>query len=148
MSASDDLDTERFYAFERAARAQFEPEMPQDLPREQLAATIMAAFDRFGYPSGNVHLICGETIVAGVAFTTGKTIFAHPNYLIILPPTRQRVWCALHEAAHVLHPGINHGPAFATTCIRLWVELGGWPSDVLWRLGEEHDVRQLYETEH
>lgn len=130
-----DVNREAFYRFERMARAEFEPAKPDDRPIEELRTLILQAFDIWGVPDYPVVVIDVPGTDAGKCIFDGETI------TIWLPPTRQRPWCALHEAAHAMTmDDAGHGPAFATCCVTMWSELMDWPREQMIAMMDEAGV--------
>ena len=126
---------EVFYAFERAARARYEPAAPVDLTLRECVGVIDAAFAQAA--RGRPRYILSN----GVGRVTGACTAYGTYFEIALPPARRRPWCALHEAAHVLTWGAGHGPLFARQVMALWDAIGGWPAPELVVLAEQHGVR-------
>ena len=133
-----------FYAFERAARRQFEPVEPEPIGLHNCQRVIERAFELYGWPSLPVHLRDG---VPGQ--NVGTCCMCLDFFLIRLPPCRQRPWVALHEAAHAMTWGSfgSHNPLFTQLTIGLWSELGGWPRHELHMLAAEHNVALLVEED-
>lgn len=122
MSTGADRDREAFYSFERHVRQLWEPVDPADLPAARLEALAERLFAHVGRrPALPLMYHYGAGRATGACICDGE------RFTICLPPRRQRPWCVIHEAAHALHPGAEHGPAFARTCIEGWARLLGWP---------------------
>lgn len=135
-----DAYTERFYAFERAARARFEPRRPPMLGLNTCARIVEQAFAWCdARPALPVIYSSGPGLKTGRCSCDGRFI------TIALPTMRRRPWCALHEATHALDIGGEHGPAFAQLCIDLWVAVARWPREELLMLAASHQVSLLYE---
>ena len=118
---------DRFYRFEHAARALFEPPEPRDLPAGDLRELAGRAFSRypdFWFP---VVFCFAPGRDVGLCHWDGERI------TIWLPPGRQRPWCLLHEVAHAVGVAENdgHDPRFIERCVGLWLALGDWPREPL-----------------
>ncbi len=121
-----DVQTETFYAFERAARAHFEGGAPQDWPLEECERLVFIALIESGRAGEQVLVTGGACGQVG-----GACIFHGSHFELAFPPGRRRPWCVLHEVAHVLSENVGHGPGFARHCVRLWTTLGGWDAEEL-----------------
>lgn len=130
---------EPFYAFERMARAEFEPRRPQRLGLNTCARLVDRVFMHFGRPYAPVRFS------GGPGLQTGQIRFMPDELIIALPPCRRRPWAALHEAAHALTPEDDHGPVFASLCIKLWTAFAGWPYRRLVTLADNCHVALLEE---
>jgi hypothetical protein len=126
-----------FYSFERAARAALEPTDPQDLSLDTCWSYIKQAFASGSQPACPVYLATGGGLTTGLCQDFGSLI------IISLPPGRRRPWTALHEAAHAMHRGDGHGPAFARTTLKLWREHAGWDVGILETLAHAHGYGAL-----
>lgn len=122
--------TERFYAFERAARAHFERDV-RDMSLAECERLANLALCESGALGEVVE------ITDGAGRTTGGCTFCGTHYELAFPPGRRRPWCVLHEVAHVLADrdvwlrerkprAKDHGPVFVRHCLRLWTTLGAW----------------------
>lgn len=127
--------TERFYALERAARRLFEPPEPLDLTMGECRSWLDKALAT-GSPAYSV-VLSDRRLDGG---TGGACSLRGDIFLVSLPPGRRRPWTVLHEAAHVLEWGDGHGPLFASRCLGLWAQFGGWPAKRLDKLAELHGV--------
>lgn len=134
---------ERFYAFERAARAVFEgDEPPPNLPLEACSLLIEAAIVTVS-PSSVPTWIVRDRHWDGTEATGSCTLTPTGTFVVGLPPLRRRPWTVMHEVAHMLtweDGPLGHGPTFASACINLWVRLCGWEPARLRALAVEHGV--------
>lgn len=141
---TDDHDTGRFYTFERAMRARYEPADPQPMTLDECRLLAHHAMDILSVVPVP-HVVPAVTIEDGLDQATGTCTVHEGRCVIRLPVCRRRPWCVLHEIAHVLAwccgepPG--HGPMFAQLCIELWHAWGGWPLADLYRLSGRYGVR-------
>ena len=143
-----DVNTERFYAFERAARAMFEPSDPQDLELGACIDLIQRVFTATRHPQHPVAYSGSHWENVAERASCTLTDLDGPMFVIGLPPKRRRPWAALHEAAHALTWHDGHGPLFAMTCIELWVMFGRWNRDALTDLAQEFGVGSKSATSH
>lgn len=143
-----DPQTERFYAFERAARMRFEPRVPIPMRLSRCEDLVRLVLRRVGsaQPTDSIR-------VTGEWRRGGGRCRSHGDgtFTLDFPPLRRRPWCVLHEAAHVLvadeRSAGGHGPRFATVCIGLWTSFGGWPQLEVLRLAATFGVERWPEEE-
>ena len=131
-----------FYKFERACRLLLEPRDPYPLRIDECRDYVERTFQVL-----NRKPLWPIRMDVGFGRLTGCCTFKcdsrdEPRTIIALPELRRRPWTAIHEAVHALLPfETPHGPLFAQLCIEAWIQLIGWPREMLYELAAVHNVQ-------